>query len=137
MNLLCRWFFLTQCLLKVRPDNIVTESDFLRTQESFRDEPSKIAINLTKRTRWDDGLDRGENPDDGWSINVRGFSLDLTDAIHVDELPGNSEMVRKWMKLGFIAPQPYGLTMNALPIYVEKERHPDLPHTTDYFGKHR
>ena len=46
-------------------------------------------------------------------------------------------MVRKWMKLGFITSQPYGRTTeHTLPIYVEKERHPDLPHSDDS-GKFR
>ena len=46
-------------------------------------------------------------------------------------------MVRKWMKLGFVTSQPYGRTTeHMLPIYIEKERHPDLPHSDDS-GKSR
>ena len=47
-----------------------------------------------------------------------------------DEKPGNSEMTRKWMYLGFISQENYvEPEMNALPIYIEKERHPNFPHT--------
>ena len=55
---------------QVRPDNIVTESDFFNTWKKFKDDPSHLAINITKRTRWDDGLDRGENPDEGWCTYI-------------------------------------------------------------------
>lgn len=53
-----------------------------------------------------------------------------------DDTPGNSEMTRKWMKLGFIAQEHYGPKLNLLPIYIEKERHPNFPHT-DMIGKSR
>ena len=112
----------------------MTESDFFNTWKKFKDDPSHLAINITKRTRWDDGLDRGENPDEGWCTYI---FLSLFNKCDIDELPGNSEMVRKWMKLGFITSQPYGRTTeHMLPIYVEKERHPDLPHSDDS-GKSR
>jgi len=95
----------------IRPDNIVAENDFFKTRDNFWKEPLNIAINLTKRVRWDDGRDR--RPD--------------------DDRYGNSEMVRKWTKLGFIAQEHYGPKMNTLPIYIEKERHPDFLHSGDCF----
>ena len=48
----------------------MTESDFFDTWKKFKDDPSHLAINITKRTRWDDGLDRGENPDEGWCTYI-------------------------------------------------------------------
>ena len=65
---------------QVRPDNIVTESDFFNTWKKFKDDPSHLAINITKRTRWDDGLDRGENPDEGW-CNIYILEFILTNAM--------------------------------------------------------
>lgn len=60
----------------VRPDNIVTNEDFLKVRDEFAEEPLNIAINLTKRTRWDDGLDRGPAPGDG--KNIRHVRFDFT-----------------------------------------------------------
>lgn len=40
---------------------------------------------------------------------------------------GNTEMVRKWNKLGFVAEQQYD--PKYLAIFIEKERHPELPHS--------
>ncbi|CAE7098056.1 unnamed protein product [Rhizoctonia solani] len=40
---------------------------------------------------------------------------------------GNSEMVRKWTKLGFVAQQPYGNDPNLPEISIERQRSTDLP----------
>jgi hypothetical protein len=42
---------------KIRPDNIVTEGDFFTALNNFRGETEDLAINLTRRIRWDDGLE--------------------------------------------------------------------------------
>ncbi|KAG8870437.1 hypothetical protein FRB97_009767 [Tulasnella sp. 331] len=94
----------------VRPDNIVTEADFLRAEADFVNEPHNLALNLTKRIRWDDGLDiRPETGIENW---------------------GNSDLTRKWHKMGFVARQQYGPKKEGrLAIYIEKERHPSFPHS--------
>jgi len=89
----------------VRPDNIVTEQTFEATSQHFQHDHLKIALNLTRRNRWDEGLNRDDD----------------------DERVGSAEMVRKWTKLGFVAHQP--LEAGGHPIFVEKERHPDFPRT--------
>jgi len=43
-----------------------------------------------------------------------------------DDTLGNSEMTRKWMRLGFIAQVHYSDSPDHLPIYIEKERDPTL-----------
>ncbi|KAF9070235.1 hypothetical protein BDP27DRAFT_1324037 [Rhodocollybia butyracea] len=93
----------------VRPDNIVTQEHFAEMKQFLAPDVKDLALNLTKRTRWDDGLDRGPKPGD-------------------DERPGNAEMTRKWMLLGFVAQEQYSEPdRDHLPIFIEKERHPDLP----------
>lgn len=97
----------------IRPDNIVTENDFLTTLQNFQGETQDLAINLTRRIAWDDGLDI--KPD--------------------DDRFGNSDMVRKWFKLGFIVQEYYQGPKIGKPmptIYIEKERNPDFPHTEQY-----
>ena len=59
----------------------MTESDFFNTWKKFKDDPSHLAINITKRTRWDDGLDRGENPDEGWCTYIYILEFILTNAM--------------------------------------------------------
>ncbi|KAI0684994.1 hypothetical protein BC835DRAFT_1421711 [Cytidiella melzeri] len=88
----------------VRPDDIVAEDYFTNVKESFQDELHNLSLNLTLRQRWDDGLDR--RPHKG------------------DERYGNSEMVRKWHKLGFISTVNYGPTAETMPIAIEMERTP-------------
>ncbi|KAG8908747.1 hypothetical protein FRB99_002985 [Tulasnella sp. 403] len=87
-----------------RPDNIVTEEYFNLVKANFQDEPHNLAVNLTQRVRWDDGLVK--HPEQG------------------DERYGNSEMVRKWFKLGFISTVDYGAEAARTPIAIEMQRLP-------------
>ena len=48
------------------------------------------------------------------------------DTFKSDDTLGNSEMTRKWMRLGFIAQVHYSDSPDHLPIYIEKERDPTL-----------
>jgi hypothetical protein len=51
----------------------------------------------------------------------------------LDDRYGNSDMVRKWFKLGFIAAEYYEgpRSRGGLPVvYIEKERNPDFPHSS-------
>ena len=122
----------THNIFQIRPDTIVTESDFFTTLNNFQNEPLNVAINLTRRVRWDDGLDQREG---GSSIHIIVL-LTQPEGLHLDNRYGNSEMVRKWTKLGFVAQENYGPKTNTLPIYIEKERHPEFPHTgSDQVGE--
>jgi len=49
LQLLYRW-------PSVRPDDIVTEEDFLKVKGDSVGDERNIAAKLTKRTRWDEGL---------------------------------------------------------------------------------
>ncbi|KAG8908755.1 hypothetical protein FRB99_002993 [Tulasnella sp. 403] len=86
----------------IRPDNIVTEDYFNQIQSVVT--PEELPVNLTQRVRWDDGLDK---------------HLDLE-----EERYGNSEMVRKWFKLGFISAINYGPESTQLPVAIEMQRFP-------------
>ncbi|KAG8944496.1 hypothetical protein FRC04_001718 [Tulasnella sp. 424] len=93
----------------VRPDDVVTEEYFTQVQQNFQHELHNIPLNLTDRRRWDDGLDRRPKTDP-----------DEED----DDRYGNSEMVRKWFKLGFVSSVDYGPQSKKLPISIEQERYP-------------
>lgn len=86
----------------VRPDNIVTEQYFAQVQAQNVNRPDLIPTRLTKRVAWSEGVDPNNN----------------------------TEMVRNWNKLGFIANQHYDDTAGALQILVENQRHPDFPRST-------
>lgn len=88
----------------VRPDDVVTEEYFTQVQQSFQHELHNIPLNLTNRRRWDDGLDR--RPE----LN--------------DDRYGNSEMVRKWFKLGFVSSINYGPQSEKVPVSIEQQRYP-------------
>lgn len=51
----------------------------------------------------------------------------MTPLLGNDQRYGNSEMVRKWFKLGFISTIKYGEEAGLLPIGVEMQRYPDFP----------
>ncbi|KAF8597165.1 hypothetical protein BDV93DRAFT_527603 [Ceratobasidium sp. AG-I] len=81
----------------VRPDHIVSESYFQQIKEQNVGNPDRIPVRLTKRAGWDDGIE------------------------------SNSDMVLKWNKLGFVAQQQYDDNPDALKVYVERQRDPQMP----------
>ncbi|CAE6476187.1 unnamed protein product [Rhizoctonia solani] len=84
----------------VRPDDVVTEDYFQKMQAE--NPPEQLARKLTKRSPWAQGLDPRKDK-------------------------GNSDMVDKWTKLGFVARQKYEAQPDQLEILIERERDPNFP----------
>ena len=109
----------------VRPDDVVSNEDFERLGRRFQAKPDKLAPVLYQRHVWDRGLD--------WKAylsSASSYAFFFCAYISIgeyDERYGNSEMVRKWFKLGFVKAMPYGGSI----IAVEVERNPDLFDKTD------
>ncbi|CAE7140727.1 unnamed protein product [Rhizoctonia solani] len=93
----------------IRPDNVVTDTYFQQQLQQFQSNLDQLASNLENRERWDRGI-KGSEIQTGVPIEA------------------NSDMVRHWRDLGFVARQLYGATSDNLPeIYIEKQRNPNFP----------
>lgn len=81
----------------VRPDDIVTEEYFNKVKDANLDQLDQVAAKLTDRVGWSEGL------------------------------KSNSDMVRKWNKLGFVAREKYETKPEMLQILVERQRDESMP----------
>ncbi|CAE7151084.1 unnamed protein product [Rhizoctonia solani] len=81
----------------IRPDDVVAETYFDQLKADTKpDQLNQLAGKLKDRVRWARGIEYED-----------------------DENKQNSEMVRKWNKLGFVARQDYG---GQLEIHIERQR---------------
>jgi hypothetical protein len=112
----------------IRPDDVVPEEYFEYMGLRFQNDPENLAPVLYKRRAWDRGLDvKAYLPG---SSSYTFFFRTYISIGDFDERYGNSEMVRKWFKLGFVKAIPYG-GPKARIIAVEVDRNPDLPDKTE------